>query len=41
MDVTMSISSAIEEIYIANPNTKIGQLYKSGMNVGKDVMGTY
>lgn len=40
MDVTMSISSAIEEIYTANPNTKIGQLYKSGMNVGKDVMGT-
>ena len=40
MDVAISISSAIQEIKIANPNYSIKDLYKSGMNVGKDIMGT-
>lgn len=40
MDVSMSIASSIQEIYLANRNVTIGQLFKSGMNVGKDIMGT-
>jgi len=40
MDVTVSIASAIEEIYKANPSVKAFELYKSGMNVGRDIMGT-
>ncbi len=40
MDVGMSIASAVFEVHSANPSLKAGQLYKSGMNVGRDVMGT-
>ncbi|AZR72171.1 hypothetical protein BBF96_01425 [Anoxybacter fermentans] len=40
MDVGMSIASAIEEVYNANPLTTPRELFKSGMNVGKDIMGT-
>ncbi|PAB59945.1 YibE/F family protein [Anaeromicrobium sediminis] len=40
MDVAMSISSAIEEIYKANSSMTKKDLFMSGMNVGKDVMGT-
>ncbi|WP_077368609.1 YibE/F family protein [Anaerosalibacter sp. Marseille-P3206] len=40
MDVGMSISSAIEEIYNANPDITRKDLFDSGMNVGKDIMGT-
>ena len=40
MDVAISISSAIYEIKIANQNYLIQDLFKSGMNVGKDIMGT-
>ena len=40
MDIGMSISSAIEEIHKANPLLTKGQLFSSGMNVGRDVMGT-
>lgn len=40
MDVGMSISSSIEEIYNANPELGVKELFKSGMNVGKDIMGT-
>ena len=40
MDVGMSISSAIEEIYNANSNITRKDLFTSGMNVGKDIMGT-
>ncbi len=40
MDVGMSIASSIEEISKANPDLSQKELYKSGMNVGKDIMGT-
>lgn len=40
MDVAMSISSAISEIHFHNPSLSRRKLMKSGMNVGRDVMGT-
>lgn len=40
MDVGMSISSTIEEIHQANPSMNRMQLFQSGINVGKDMMGT-
>lgn len=40
MDVGMSIASSIEEIHNANNDLTIKELFSSGMNVGKDVMGT-
>ncbi len=40
MDVAMSISSSIQEIHGADPSLKAKDLLKSGMNVGKDIMGT-
>ncbi len=40
MDVGMSISSSIEEIYKANNALSIRELFNSGMNVGRDIMGT-
>lgn len=40
MDVSMSISSAIVEIKTADPSMSLKQLFKSGMNIGRDIMGT-
>ncbi|MGO1470583.1 MAG: YibE/F family protein [Tissierella sp.] len=40
MDVGMSVSSSIDEIHKANNNLSQKELFKSGMNVGKDIMGT-
>jgi uncharacterized membrane protein len=40
MDVAMSISSALEEVYAANPTFTRQQLFKSGMNIGRDMVGT-
>ena len=40
MDVGMSISSSISEIKEKKPELKAKELIKSGMNIGKDVMGT-
>lgn len=40
MDVGMSISSSMEEIRNANPDIPIKDLLMSGMNIGKDIMGT-
>ncbi|NLC04051.1 MAG: YibE/F family protein [Tissierellia bacterium] len=40
MDVGMSIASAIDEIHNANNSLTSKELFSSGMNVGKDVMGT-
>ncbi|WP_026882159.1 YibE/F family protein [Clostridium akagii] len=40
LDLSMSIASSIQEIYISNPTLTFKQLFKSGMNVGKDMMGT-
>ena len=40
MDVGISISSSIHEIHLANPELSKNKLFKSGMNVGRDIMGT-
>ncbi|RKD32933.1 YibE/F family protein [Thermohalobacter berrensis] len=40
MDVSMSISSAMNEIYITNPQIEIKNLVRSGINIGRDIMGT-
>ena len=40
MDIGMSIASSIEEIHRINPSLTRKQLFSSGMNVGRDVMGT-
>ena len=40
MDVAMSISSAIDEIYKQNSSLSRKELFKAGMRVGRDMMGT-
>lgn len=40
MDVAMSVSSAICEINEKSPGLSRKELFKSGMNVGRDMMGT-
>ena len=41
MDVAMSISSAIDEIYRQNLSLSRKELFKAGLRVGRDMMGTY
>lgn len=40
MDVAMSVSSAMYEIHDKAPQLGCFELFKSGMNVGRDMMGT-
>jgi uncharacterized membrane protein len=40
MDVSISIASSVKEIEDAKPDITVKELIKSGMNVGKDIMGT-
>ena len=40
MDVSISIASAMSEIKEIKPNISKKELFKSGMNIGKDIMGT-
>lgn len=40
MDVAMSISSAMEEVHAANPTLDFKSLFRSGMNIGRDMVGT-
>lgn len=40
MDVAMSISSSIFEIYDVNKKMTLKELFKSGMNIGRDIIGT-
>ncbi|QGG46977.1 YibE/F family protein [Heliorestis convoluta] len=39
MDTGMSVASSMREIAAANPKITFKELWKAGMNVGKDVMG--
>ncbi len=39
-DVAMSISSAMNELVTVNPNLTRRELFKSGMNIGRDMVGT-
>lgn len=40
MDVSMSIASAIAEVYAQNPALSRLELFRAGMRVGRDLMGT-
>lgn len=40
MDVAMSIASALWELRQQNPGMKAPALFRSGMNIGRDAMGT-
>ncbi len=40
MDVSMDISSALFELKTHKPNIKPKELLKSGLNIGRDIMGT-
>jgi len=40
MDVGMSIASSLSELKNENPEMSTSKLIRSGMNIGKDVMGT-
>ena len=40
IDIAISISSSISEIYDKNPDADKKTLMKSGMEIGKDIMGT-
>lgn len=40
MDVSMSIASTLQELHDKNPQLDTMQLFRSGMTVGRDMMGT-
>ncbi|SHM13052.1 Uncharacterized membrane protein [Anaerosporobacter mobilis DSM 15930] len=40
MDVAMSIASSLHELHEVNTSLTTKQLFRSGMNIGKDAMGT-
>lgn len=40
MDIAMSIASAMDELHIHKPELSFKELFRSGMNIGKDAMGT-
>lgn len=40
MDVAMSISSSLTEVQLANPSLSCRDLIRSGMNIGRDMVGT-
>lgn len=40
MDVTMGISSSLFEVSAANPELGRKELFRSGMNIGRDMVGT-
>lgn len=40
MDVAMSIASSVNELYALNNKITVGKLFVSGMNIGRDAMGT-
>ncbi|MBU1151672.1 YibE/F family protein, partial [Patescibacteria group bacterium] len=40
MDVAISIASGLAEVKAHKPNVGMGELWKSGMNIGKDIMGS-
>ena len=40
MDVTMGIASSLSEVHVANPELSRRELFRSGMNIGRDMVGT-
>jgi uncharacterized membrane protein len=39
MDVAISVASSVCEVHAANPLLRQGELFRSGLNVGRDMMG--
>lgn len=40
IDVAISITTAMNELYIIEPSTNYHNLFKSGMKIGRDILGT-
>ena len=40
IDTSISVSSAMKEVYENNQNISSKELFKSGMNIGRDILGT-
>lgn len=40
MDIAISVATTVNEIHIQNPAAGIKELFRSGLNVGRDMMGT-
>lgn len=40
VDTSIAISSALYEVHINNKKLKLKELFNSGMNIGKDILGT-
>ncbi|GGI43160.1 YibE/F family protein [Mammaliicoccus stepanovicii] len=40
IDLSISISSPMYELYEAHPNINLNQLYKSGISIGRDILST-
>lgn len=40
MDISMSVASAVDEVHRIDPERSAKELFRSGMNVGRDAMGT-
>lgn len=40
IDTSISVSSAMNEVYLNNKNISRKELFKSGMNVGRDILST-
>ena len=40
MDISMSVASAVDELHRVNPQLRAKELFRSGMNIGRDAMGT-
>lgn len=40
MDISMSVASAVDEVHRVNPALSAKELFRSGMNIGRDAMGT-
>ncbi|MDR3989762.1 MAG: YibE/F family protein [Oscillospiraceae bacterium] len=40
MDVTMGIASSLSEVHAANPELSRRELFRSGTNIGRDMVGT-
>lgn len=40
MDVAMSVSSSLNEIQINSPGIKAKEMFRSGINIGRDMIGT-
>jgi uncharacterized membrane protein len=40
IDVSIAISSSMNEIYLDNKNITYNELYKAGIDIGRDILGT-